>query len=108
MRENQPNVGKLNKYCVLCEKEFGPSLNEHCTADSLVAIEKRREGFFRNRVSVQYFTLDGTELTPTQLTAIREKAAEARRRTESAAPGRQATPPSVGPNTVAPPPPPTL
>src|SRR5207249_4490509 len=95
MRETPPNLRKLTKYCVLCEKEFGPALNEHCTTDSLVAIERRREGFFRKRVSTRYFALDGTELTTGQLATVREKAAETRRRL--AAPGSQATPQQSSP-----------
>jgi hypothetical protein len=61
-------IDKLNKYCLVCEKEHGPYLEKCCTRDSLVAVHKER--FFKKRV--RYFTLEGVALDETELARLRK------------------------------------
>jgi len=60
----------MNRYCVLCAREYGPEMKECCTHNSFVGIE--RVGFFRKQV--RYFTLGGNCLSEIGLAAIREGA----------------------------------
>lgn len=66
-QKQQETIGMI-KYCLVCEKEFGPSLNAHCTDSSLVAI--RKEGSFKTRTL--FFALDGRELNEDELSHMRD------------------------------------
>jgi hypothetical protein len=48
----------MHKYCILCKKEYGPSLKSCCTPNSVVAVQ--RTGVLRKRT--EYFSLDGVRL----------------------------------------------
>jgi len=74
MAKHLANAAEMGKYCLLCQKEFGPHLKECCTRNSLVAME--REGFLKKRI--RYFSLDGQELDEDGLSGIREIAAATR------------------------------
>jgi hypothetical protein len=60
------DIRNMNKYCVVCGKEFGPHLETHCTDNSLVVIA--RTGFRR---IAAYYSLDGKKLTDSDLTALK-------------------------------------
>ncbi len=61
------DVAELNRYCVLCRREYGPHFEKCCTTNSLVAM--KTEGLFRRRT--RYFTPDGSELDEPGLAAHR-------------------------------------
>ena len=65
---------QLHRYCVLCNKEYGPDFTRCCTSDSLVAVQ--RSGFLHRQI--RYFTLDGTELDDAALSAVRQRAVNTR------------------------------
>jgi len=69
MSHEKSNVSQLNRYCLVCGKEFGPSLERHCTPDSLVAVKK--EGVFKKKTT--YFDLEGNQLDEAALSRIRER-----------------------------------
>jgi len=62
------NYQELNKYCVVCGREFGPHLESHCTPNSLVAVQK--EGFVNIRT--RYFDSNGKELSESDLSQLKE------------------------------------
>jgi hypothetical protein len=57
----------LNKYCVVCGNEYGPSMESHCTKNSMLAVSY--EGRFRKRK--QFYTLDGIPLNEMDVDSIR-------------------------------------
>lgn len=59
----------LNKYCVVCGNEYGPSLETYSTKNSILAISY--EGRFRKRK--QFYTLDGTRLNEMDVDSIRAR-----------------------------------
>jgi hypothetical protein len=65
------DVQKMNRYCVVCEKEFGPYLEAHCTDKSLVAVA--RIGF---QQKASYYSLDGKELADSDLIALKNTETE--------------------------------
>lgn len=81
--ENQ-EVTKMNRYCVLCNREFGPHLLSCCTNTSLVAVHK--EAFFKKRI--RFYSLSGAELTEADLARLRESERSKLR----TIPGKKATP----------------
>lgn len=72
--KHKPNLAEMTRYCVLCEKEYGPHLMGCCTHNSVVAM--RREGLLKKRI--RYFALDGEQLDKNGLSAIREIAVATR------------------------------
>jgi hypothetical protein len=74
MTRYEAHIAEMSKYCVLCDKEYGPHFKQCCTHNSLVAI--KREGFLRKRI--RFFALDGRELDENGLSAIREIAVATR------------------------------
>ena len=58
----------MHRYCVVCEKEIGPSLETHCTDNSLVAMKEK--GLFRKETL--FFTLDGEALNEDDLSHLRD------------------------------------
>jgi hypothetical protein len=68
--DDRPSVvHKLNRYCILCGKEWGPDFTLCCTANSLVRIQ--REGRFRKAVC--YFYENGTRLDANALLELRAR-----------------------------------
>jgi tetratricopeptide (TPR) repeat protein len=67
MSKQIPDISQMNKYCVVCEKEFGPHLQSHCTDKSLIAVT--RIGY---RKKIVYYSLDGKELSDSDLAALKD------------------------------------
>jgi hypothetical protein len=59
----------MNKYCVVCGKEFGPDVDKHCTDTSIVAILKT--GVFKK--VVEYYSLRGDEINANELSQMKER-----------------------------------
>lgn len=83
----------MTRYCLICEREWGPGVNTCCAEGSLVATKV--EGVFKKRK--RYFTLDGTPLAPEQLNEM-TRVARAKFKTETPATPAAPTPKSAPPD----------
>src|SRR5450755_393459 len=70
-REEEPH---MNRYCLVCEKEYGPYVDRSCVQGSLVCT--KTEGLFKK--ARKWYALDGKELTPQELDDRRQAAREKR------------------------------
>lgn len=84
------DVRSLHRYCVVCGQEFGPSLKDHCTPTSLVAVQTK--GLFKKRRL--YFSLDGIALGDQDLLRLRDRERAAYSDVEANRPARSS--PLVG------------
>jgi len=75
MEQKTETVGKLDRYCVVCGKQYNSQFESCCTPSSLVAVKE--EGFFKKRI--KYFSLDGKPLDENHLSRMREVEKEAKR-----------------------------
>ncbi len=82
----------MTRYCLICEKEWGPGVSACCAEGSLVATKV--EGVFKKKRS--YFTLDGAPLAPEQLDEIKRIArAKLKARTPAIGGARAAVAPAT-------------
>jgi hypothetical protein len=68
MAQNKAVTNYMNRYCIVCGKEWGPALNRCCTETSLVAIV--RTGFFKKKTL--YYDLNGITIDEAHLAQLRE------------------------------------
>lgn len=60
----------MTRYCLVCEREWGPGISSCCVEDSLLLMKKA--GIFKTRK--HYLTLDGVPLTAERLNELRLEA----------------------------------
>ena len=65
----QPDITKMNRYCVVCGLVCGPLIEKCCTESSLVLT--REVGFFRK--VRKFYDAAGHEMSPRELLAIQER-----------------------------------
>ena len=70
MKVEKVDIGKLERYCVVCKKEWGPRLKSCCTSNSLVVIKKSGKS---TKEVITYYDLDGRELSEQELSQIQER-----------------------------------
>ena len=69
MKQEEVNLERMNRYCVVCGRESSPDLKKCCSQNSLVAIKKK--GFFNRKI--KYFSLNGRQLNEEEMSGIHER-----------------------------------
>ena len=63
---------RMNQYCVICGKVWGPNIDSCCTNTSLIKINK--VGLFKKKI--EYYDLNGNALNEKDIQEIKERELE--------------------------------
>jgi len=64
-------VDDMDKYCIICKKNWGKSMRKCCTDNSIIAIENPR--YIDIEKKIRYFNLDGVQLNSNDILQLIEQ-----------------------------------